>query len=389
MADICVIAVGYNRPDAMNRLLNSLKVTDYEGDNIDLLISIDKGPRQKEVIDFSEKFEWKHGKKVVRAFQERQGLRQHIIQCGDVSADYKAVVVLEDDITVSPFFYSYIKQSLEFYKDDPKIAGISLYKHHINVGTVSFFEPEFIGYDTYLMQFAQSWGQCWTPIMWNRFKEWYEDNKDRIFDSQEFRSDLIPDNILQWGSHSWLKYYMAYIVEKDLFYVYPYHALSTNHSEVGQHNSVVSGDWQVSLVNNNFKYRFPAFENSVKYDIFFERIDQKISGYEDKVSVIDLYGNKKYFGGADIVISSTPRPYRVLETRKLKYRPHEVNCRCYEQGEGLYVYDIHSIANAPKATSNLIRTRYDVRAISWRNLSKVAISKFLDGIYFRIKSKRK
>ena len=49
MADICIIAVGYNRPNSMNRLLNSLANSDYEEDNVDLLISIDKGEHQKEI----------------------------------------------------------------------------------------------------------------------------------------------------------------------------------------------------------------------------------------------------------------------------------------------------------------------------------------------------
>ena len=73
-ADICVIAVGYNRPDAMARLLNSISQADFENDTVDLLISIDKGARQDEVRAVAEAFEWKNGKKTVRAFSERQAI---------------------------------------------------------------------------------------------------------------------------------------------------------------------------------------------------------------------------------------------------------------------------------------------------------------------------
>lgn len=385
MADICIIAVGYNRPNSMNRLLNSLANSDYEEDNVDLLISIDKGEHQKEIIEISEKFKWSHGKKSIRAFVERQGLRSHIIKCGDISYEYSAVVILEDDITVSPYFYTYIKQCIIYYHKNTKVTGFSLYKHHVNVGTVDFFEPEFIGYDVYLMQFAQSWGQCWTSRMWDDFKKWYECNKETVFESEKAYPSRIPDNILRWGSHSWMKYFMAYIVEKDLYYVYPYHSLSTNHSEVGQHNMTSTANWQVSLVQGKFQYRLPSFADSVKYDIFFERINQKITGYEDKKTIIDLYGNKKCFENGDILISSALHPYKVLETRKLKYRPHEVNCCTYEKGEGLFIYDLHSTAKPQKTNTKLIRTRYDVRAINWRLLIKLGFSDLTGKIRAKLK----
>ena len=59
-ADICIIAVGYNRPEAMFRLLSSLSVANYAEDNVDLLISIDCGERQAEIIDIAEEFLWAH-----------------------------------------------------------------------------------------------------------------------------------------------------------------------------------------------------------------------------------------------------------------------------------------------------------------------------------------
>ena len=41
--------------------------------------------------------------------------------------------VLEDDIVVSPGYYQYMKQAVEYYKDNADIAGISLYSHKMNV----------------------------------------------------------------------------------------------------------------------------------------------------------------------------------------------------------------------------------------------------------------
>lgn len=384
-SDICVIAVGYNRPDAMQRLLDSISRADFENDSVDLLISIDKGQRQDEVKAVAESFVWQNGKKTVRAFEERQGLRQHIIKCGDMALEYKAVVILEDDITVSKGFYSYVKQSVDFYGCDEKIGGISLYKHFFNVCAGHFFEPEFNGYDAYLMQFAQSWGQCWTSSMWKKFKEWYVLNEDGFFEKENKLFDKIPDYILHWDSRSWMKYYMAYIVENDLYYVYPHHSLTTNHSESGEHNNVANCDYQVSLASSAMKYRFPDFSQAVKYDIFMERQHYKVKGFEDKKVILDLYGIKKRFDNADILVSSKPRPFKVVAQWKLKYRPHECNCSCPENGFGLYVYDLHSPAECNRKSTQVMRTSYDVRAIIWKKLLKVGTERFRTALKNRVK----
>lgn len=375
-ADICVIAVGYNRPDAMARLLNSISQADFENDTVDLLVSIDKGARQDEVRAVAEAFEWKNGEKTVRAFSERQGLRQHIISCGDFAFEYKAVVILEDDITVSKGFYSYVKQSVEFYGDNSKIGGISLYKHFVNVNAGHFFEPEFNGYDAYLMQFAQSWGECWTSSMWRGFKEWYIKNEKDFFEKENKLFDKMPDYVLAWDSKSWMKYYMAYIVENDLYYVYPHHSLTTNHSETGEHNDVANCDYQVSLASASMKYRLPELSEAVKYDIFMERLDYQVKGFEDKKVILDLYGTKKLFDDGEILISSKPRPFKLLKQWKLKYRPHECNCSSPEDGFGLYVYDLNTKAKEKLPSTQQTRTSYDVRSIIWKKLLQTGTERF-------------
>lgn len=387
-AKICIVAVGYNRPDSVKRLLDSLYRAEYGGDNVDLLISIDKGQKQQKIVDVAEAFEWRHGNKTIRAFSERQGLRKHIIQCGDLALMYEAVVVLEDDITVADGFYYYVKQCIKKYGNDNRIAGISLYNHHINAGVGHFFEAEYIGYDTFMMQVAQSWGECWTTNMWSGFKEWYKDNEDKFFkDEQNQYLSMMPSNILRWGEQSWMKYYMGYICEKNLFFVYPYFSLSTNHSEIGQHNNETSCDYQVAMARGNFDYRMPEFDEAVKYDMFFERLDYQVAGYEDKKTILDLYGNKKIFNSADILISSVSRPYKIINSWKLKYRPQELNCKFPEQGNDLFVYNLHESSKSPRVNSHLHRTRYDVRALAWKKLIALGISELITAIKRKIKSK--
>ena len=122
---IAVIVVGYNRPDSLGRILGSLKLAEYGGEQVPLVISIDHSGNE-EVIRIAEEFSWPYGTKRVIAHKKRLGLRRHIISCGDLTGEYGAVMILEDDLYVSPDFYRYASQTLERYGEDFRIAGISL-----------------------------------------------------------------------------------------------------------------------------------------------------------------------------------------------------------------------------------------------------------------------
>lgn len=378
--EIAVVAVGYNRPDSMRVLLGSLLSAKYEGDKVDLVISIDKGAHQDEIIKLAEKTGWSHGEKIIRAFPERQGLRSHILQCGDFTQDYDAVIVLEDDLIVSPYFYSYVKQAVYFYGEDRRIGGISLYKHQFHPGVSRPFEPENNGHDAYLMQFAQSWGQCWTRHMWQGFKSWYECNKEKNIS----RDGLLPEYIARWNQHSWLKYYMRYIVEKDLFFIYPIVSLTTNASDVGQHCRIPNNDYQVSLLMGKMEFRFPQFEEAVKYDVFFERIEIEdiiFPNYQGR-KILDMYGNRTTYGDADYVVSTRECPYKKLEFISLTYRPIEQNCITPKPGKGVYLYDLHQRADQERYNSDSV-TRYDVKGIHWKKLIHLGWSGFKDAVVSR------
>ena len=57
MGTIAIVVVGYNRPDSIEQLLASLLRADYAGDQVDLVVSLDKGQRQQEIVSAVEKIE--------------------------------------------------------------------------------------------------------------------------------------------------------------------------------------------------------------------------------------------------------------------------------------------------------------------------------------------
>ena len=108
-----IVVVGYSRPDTLKRLLQSVGNATYHDSDIDLIISLDKADNEEDVVKVANDFEWRFGKKTIRRFPERQGLRKHIIQCGDLTEKYGAVIILEDDLLVAPDYYEYVKAALD------------------------------------------------------------------------------------------------------------------------------------------------------------------------------------------------------------------------------------------------------------------------------------
>ena len=380
--DIAIVAVGYNRKESLRRLIVSINDAEYFSDCVDLIISLDKSSIESEMINMANNINWIHGAKIIRTFPERQGLKSHILQCGDLTEKYDAVIVLEDDLLVSVGFYSYVKQCLNYYKDDERIAGISLYSFQLVPGCLRTFTPDCSGYDVFLMSFAQSWGQCWTKSMWKSFKSWYLQQVTPLKSE-----NVMPEYIANWDDKSWLKYYMKYTAESRKFFVYPYVSLTTNFTESGEHNSLVNSHFQVPVLQNSINYRFPPKGKEIMYDSFMERIfpENYFSPELTGKVIIDLNGMKTSFDNGNYLISTTIRPFNVVKEFGLCLRPQENNIIKRISGKGIYVYDLKSFCKkANKVDSNIVM-RYDLRAFSWRKSLRYSLYELIATIKRRIK----
>lgn len=338
MNKYAIVVIGYNRPVSMQRLLNSLSQGIYGNDKITLIISIDNSGTD-EVKKCADIFFWKFGEKKIVVYPKKQGLRQHILHCGDFLYDYDAIAVLEDDIVVAPGFYTYMKETVKKYHDNDQIAGISLYNHLWNVHVNMPFEPVPTIYDTYFFQFAQSWGQIWMKKQWFDFQKWYKQNREEFGEING-----VPESVCGWPSSSWLKYHIRYCVEKDKYFVYPYKSLSTCFADIGEHWKLPDTHLQVPLlVGEQKEFRLPEFNdpNCAIYDAYFERkwINGYIAGIPTADISINLYGYKKNNEGKRYILSTHILPHKMIATFGLQYRPHELNAIWNSQGKDIILYD--------------------------------------------------
>ncbi len=381
-----IVVVGYSRPDTLKRLLQSVGNATYHDSDIDLIISLDKADNEEDVVKVANDFEWRFGKKTIRRFPERQGLRKHIIQCGDLTEKYGAVIILEDDLLVAPDYYEYVKAALDYYENEECITGIALYSHEWNGYARKNFVPMADQYDTYLGQYSITWGQCWNHKWWSQFKAWYLAHEGKLVENPK-----IPMNINHWSDRSWGKYFVNYIVEKDKYYVIPRISRSTNCSDIGEHVRIADNVHQVRLMTGLVEsYHFAPVKIAQKYDIYFESINIK-DVFDEEVKkglVVDLAGYGRLEKGKRYLLSTLQLPYKIVKSYGLQLRPYEMNVIQNVPGNCIHLYDTFA-GNHIKRTINPDIMRYEIRGFSVRDLIPYVKYLFNESIRNKIKRRGK
>lgn len=348
MNNIAIVAVAYNRVDSLSRLLNSLDLAYYEED-VTLIISVDKS--NTDVVEhYADNYKWKHGEKIVDKHEKNLGLRSHMMSLGKWFDEFDAIVVLEDDIVVSPNFYTYTKQAVEKYSFCQNIAGISLYGFSINYQIGLPFQSVKDEHDVYFMNCAMSWGEVWMRDSWKKFYEWYLEHQD--FPIMKH----LPHSICSWNQKSWLKYHTRYCIEENKYFVHPYVSLTTNFGDAGEHSDGTSNTiYQVPMQYGEKKtFQLPDFSSkAVFYDGFFENISlYEHLGYTSNELCLDLQGewhnrlNKRYWLTTEVV------DYKIIRSFGLNYRPIEVNVLNNNAGNQIFLYDTTIVEKNPNKKNN-------------------------------------
>ena len=134
---IAIVVVGYNRLYPIQRLLKSLEAANYRESDIPLVLSIDCGGND-DLNSYVNDYKWPFGEKYVIIHEKRLGLKQHIFSCGDLTKYFKGIILLEDDIYVSPCFYNYALDACSYYDKDSNAACIASVSYtHLTLPTNS------------------------------------------------------------------------------------------------------------------------------------------------------------------------------------------------------------------------------------------------------------
>jgi len=332
----------FNRKEPALRCLDSLSAAIYPDKKIRLVISIDNDDnKNKDIVTLARNYIWEHGEKEVIYHEKNLGLKGHFNFCGDLTEKYGTVIFLEDDLFVSRYYYDFALQALDFYKNDDHIAGISLYtKTRIEDWRKRLpFIPIDDGSDNFFVQHAST-GQIWTYNIWKDYKKWFE-----IYGKEEYVNSLteVPQFIKEWpGNSSWRKYFTAYMIFNNKYYVFPRISLITNFDDVGTNSKGNTVYFQSPLLVNRKIFRFISLNESLSiYDSYFEILPHIIKSLNPELSEFDfevnLYGTK-YLNTIkkDFVLSKSPGTDNV-KAFALGMKPHELNVIFNKEGNNIFL----------------------------------------------------
>lgn len=155
----------YNRPEHTRRTVDALAANEIAAES-DLFIFSD-GPKKPEaevaVAEVREYIKSIAGFRSVTVMerQENYGLARSIITgVTELVHRYGRIIVLEDDLVVSPFFLKYLNEALELYENDEQVMQISghMFDLSLNVDTDAIF-----------LSFVTTWGWATWSRAWKYF----------------------------------------------------------------------------------------------------------------------------------------------------------------------------------------------------------------------------
>lgn len=175
ITNIAPIAVfGYNRVEKLKACVAALEKCEYATQS-ELFVFAD-GPRgdkdrdkvlqvQEWVREYASSF---HAFKSVtaRVRDVNAGLAVSIISgVTELMEKYGKVIVVEDDLLVSPYFLRYMNEGLEFYKDDENVWAMASYGYDLKA-LRSYKHDVYAGYRASSWGWA-SWADRWDTVDWD------------------------------------------------------------------------------------------------------------------------------------------------------------------------------------------------------------------------------
>jgi hypothetical protein len=287
-----------------------------------------------DVLAYVKTIDWKYGDYEIIIQREQLGVDQHNITCMSMAEKLDHVVILEDDLIVSPAFQEYLLKAYELIKAEKMMAGLSLYRYPIREANRFPFElipnNEFV----YYQQRASSKGCFYT---WEMVKPYLQFIETFDNDYSEFH---LPQNVLKWDNMVWEKSFYAYLQDSGKYLGFPRYSLTSDFADVGVHmkKQVHKYQHQSQLyLSNNFMEFKRLRDTENVYDAFYEldaNVVKKLNPKLESLSLeLDLYGTKDLSKiKADYIISER-KTSQMKQSWARSLKPEINNIICNYSGD--------------------------------------------------------
>jgi len=223
----------YKRPEHTQRSLESL-AKNHGAESSELFVFCDgsKKPEDDEAVNqvrqIAKSQQW-CGQVHIIEREQNIGLANSIIRgVTELCSKYGKVIVLEDDLVLSPFFLEYMNKALELLEKEPKVIQISGYMFPVKLTSVN---------DAIFMPFPTSWSWATWERAWKYFdaemsgynllknnrKLKYKFNLNNSYPYFDMLEQQIRGNIDSWAIRWYLSTFMI-----DGITLYPVHPLVKN-----------------------------------------------------------------------------------------------------------------------------------------------------------------
>lgn len=258
-----IAVFGYNRIEKIRACVAALEKCD-EAKESDLYIFAD-GPRgDKDRDKVLQVQEWvreyassSYPFKTVTANIKPQnaGLAASIISgVTDLMNRYGKVIVVEDDLIVSPYFLRYMNEGLEFYQNDDKVWAMASYGYDLKA-------LRSYNHDVYASYRASSWGWASWKDRWDSV-DWEVSDYERLLEDKDAQKkfcrgggDLLTYLNMQMKGQmdSWAIRWNYSASKQDKVTIYPRRGLVSNRGfdGSGTHNTGKSGYADVLYLPEN------------------------------------------------------------------------------------------------------------------------------------------
>jgi hypothetical protein len=223
----------YNRPKHTKKSLESL-AKNHGAESSELFVFCDgiKKSEDNEAIqqvrDVVRSQQWCKKVHIIER-EHNMGLAKSVIHgVTDLCSKYGRIIVLEDDLILSPFFLEYMNKALELYEKEPKVIQISGHMFPVKLTSDN---------DAIFLPFTTSWGWATWERAWRYFDPQmsgyrllsnnkqlkYKFNLNNSYPYFEMLDSQINGNIDSWA----IRWYLSTFIIEGLT-LYPIRTLVEN-----------------------------------------------------------------------------------------------------------------------------------------------------------------
>ena len=175
VVDFQIIVITYNRKDSTLKCLNALNNIILDGATASLEIWIDQSKQSTvhfETLRMAQNFNWEKGPKRAHMQEQHVGIYGQWIDTWKPNGTELALI-LEDDISVSPYVWRWIKAAHKKFGSRLDILGYSLQSEGVifAVGGGGLKANENI--PVFLNRQVGLWGFIPHPKVWGNFQNWF------------------------------------------------------------------------------------------------------------------------------------------------------------------------------------------------------------------------